>query len=110
MAPRAPTYSWLKCRRDSGRPCRLCRLFRVYGYGSVSMPLQDELTHRCARLRAGARLAAAAGSAAVAVMRCNQPTRAPVSSGTPDPTLLPVATTSQGPLTAAYDAFNVPAI
>ncbi len=72
------------------------------------MTLQDELTHRCARLRAGARLAAAAGSAAVVVIRCNQPTKAFVSSGTPDPTLLPVATTSQGPLTAAYDALNVP--
>src|SRR5205809_6747633 len=28
----------------------------------------------------------------------------------PDPTLLPVATTSQAPLIAAYDALNVPAI
>src|SRR6266550_507053 len=32
------------------------------------------------------------------------------SDGTPDPTLLPVATTLQAPLTAAYDALNVPAI
>ena len=47
---------------------------------------------------------------AVAVVRCNQPTKAPVSSGTPDPTLLPVATTSQGPLTTAYNALNVSAI
>src|SRR5437879_6778526 len=30
--------------------------------------------------------------------------------GTPDPTLLPIATTSQAPLTTAYDALNVPAI
>src|SRR5207245_2092981 len=34
----------------------------------------------------------------------------PSSGGTPDPTLLPVATTLQAPLTAAYDALNVPAI
>ncbi len=32
---------------------------------------------------------------------------AQVSAGTPDPTLLPVATTAQVPLTAAYDALNV---
>jgi len=32
----------------------------------------------------------------------------PPPVGTPDPTLLPVATTTQGPLTAAYDALNVP--
>ena len=34
----------------------------------------------------------------------------PSSGGTPDPTLLPVATTLQAPLTAAYDALNVPAV
>src|SRR6266581_6444063 len=34
----------------------------------------------------------------------------PSSGGTPDPTLLPIATTSQAPLTTAYDALNVPAI
>src|SRR5207247_2156197 len=34
----------------------------------------------------------------------------PSSGGTPDPTLLPVATTLQAPRTAAYDALNVPAI
>src|SRR5207247_3272333 len=34
----------------------------------------------------------------------------PGSGGTPDPTLLPVATTLQAPLTAAYDVLNVPAI
>jgi len=32
---------------------------------------------------------------------------APSPSGTPDPALLPVATTAQVPLTAAYDALNV---
>src|SRR5436190_6323566 len=34
----------------------------------------------------------------------------PSSGGTPDPTLLPVATTLQAPLTPAYDVLNVPAI
>ena len=34
----------------------------------------------------------------------------PVSTGTPDPTLLPIATTTQVPLTAAYNALNVPAL
>src|SRR6266536_992727 len=32
------------------------------------------------------------------------------AGGRPDPTLLPVATTSQAPLTTAYDALNVPAL
>jgi hypothetical protein len=32
------------------------------------------------------------------------------AAGDPDPTLLPVATTAQAPLTAAYDALNVPSI
>jgi uncharacterized protein YjdB len=35
---------------------------------------------------------------------------APQQGGTPDPTLLPVATTAQVPLTAAYDALNVPGL
>jgi len=34
----------------------------------------------------------------------------PPPTGSPDPTLLPVATTSQSPLTTAYNALNVPAI
>ena len=32
------------------------------------------------------------------------------AGGSPDPTLLPVATTAQVPLTSAYDALGVPAI
>jgi len=43
------------------------------------------------------------GSAAINVT-------APSPSGTPDPALLPVATTAQVPLTAAYDALNVPGL
>ena len=43
------------------------------------------------------------GSAAITVT-------APSPSGTPDPALLPVATTAQVPLTAAYDALNVPGL
>src|SRR5213080_1316179 len=35
---------------------------------------------------------------------------APASGGTPDPTVLLVATTAQVPLTTAYDALNVPAL
>jgi len=44
------------------------------------------------------------GSAGVTV------TAPPSGGGTPDPTLLPVATTSQAPLTTAYNGLNVPAI
>src|SRR5207245_3706409 len=36
--------------------------------------------------------------------------RIPTSSGTPDPTLLPVATTSQMPMTGAYNGLNVPGL
>src|SRR5207249_11418223 len=35
---------------------------------------------------------------------------APASGGTPDPTVLLVATTAQVPLTTAYDALRVPAL
>ncbi len=45
------------------------------------------------------------GKSAGATITVTAPT-----GGTPDPTLLPVATTSQAPLTTAYDALNVPGL
>ncbi|TLY46685.1 MAG: hypothetical protein E6K55_15595 [Gemmatimonadetes bacterium] len=47
------------------------------------------------------------GKSAGAVITVTAPSG---GGGTPDPTLLPIATTSQAPLTTAYDALNVPAI
>src|SRR5690242_21113495 len=40
----------------------------------------------------------------------SMPPPPPPPTGFPDPTLLPVATTSQAPLTTAYNALNVPAV
>src|SRR5207244_3650576 len=47
------------------------------------------------------------GKSAGAVITVTAPSG---GGGTPDPTLLPIARTSQAPLTTAYDALNVPAI
>src|SRR5713226_8427876 len=57
------------------------------------------------------RLAVLAGVALGLVVSVTPSRVSPVSAaGNPDPTLLPVATTAQVPLTGAYNALNVPAL
>ncbi len=60
-----------------------------------------------AKLVAGSLVALAAGLISFSTVVLSV---TPATAGTPDPTLLPVATTSQFPLTAAYNALNVPSL